>query len=64
MYIRNNNCDTCNNKNICKWCEEMELVQSEVKDVSVSSLMSPIRVNVTCNSFQDKPSGFMPGQRN
>lgn len=61
VFIENHTCKDCANTVICKWCDKMKEVHSELSNIKTA--LSPIRVNVNCNSFVKKNTGFIPGQR-
>lgn len=63
MFTINVECGNCRNEDICKWCNDMKLVQTEMIAINSNVKESPICVNAKCNSFQAKSSGFIPGQR-
>lgn len=60
MYLNNDKfqeahkCEDCKNLSICKWCEDMRMKQEEVSKIPVCKGLTPISINVTCESFQRK----------
>lgn len=65
-YIEENNCDKCENIDICKWCEEMKITQEYVNNIPKVKVLTPIRIKVTCDSFKKKievPHGWTSGIR-
>jgi hypothetical protein len=54
MLAEKASCDKCQHQDICKWCSDMEKVQTDVNKIPFNKLMSPIGIHVYCDQFQVK----------
>ena len=65
-YIKENNCNKCENIGICKWCEEMKSTREYVDNIPKVKGLTPIKIRVTCDGFRKRkevPHGWTSGIR-
>lgn len=61
MYLENktkqenHSCENCRHNNICRWLDDMKMKQEEVSKIPLCKGLIPIRINITCESFERKP---------
>lgn len=55
-FLNNHKCENCKHSNICKWCEDMKIKQEDVAKIPVTKELTPIRIHVSCDSFEHIPT--------
>lgn len=48
-------CENCKNLSICRWLDDMKIKQEEVSKIPVCKGLTPININITCESFERRP---------
>jgi len=52
MINEKQDCINCQNKRICKWCEEMQRNKEEVGKIAGCKGKTPITISIKCSKFQ------------